>query len=117
MRRVVCSISIFALLTAACASSTLIHSIPPGAKVYVDGQYLGRAPVTQKDTAPLGTAKTVPLKLEGYKDRVGTIRKEELKIGPLIGGLFALVPLLWVTGYPDQYTFELERSEAPVRDR
>ena len=115
MKKAVCVVSIFALLTAGCASSTLINSNPPGAKVYVDGQYLGQAPVTQKDTALLGSSKTVTLKRAGYKTKIGTIRKEELKIGPLIAGLLVYVPLLWVTGYPSQYTFELERDDDQAR--
>ena len=115
MKQLVCVVAIFALLSVGCASSTMINSIPPGAKVYVDGLYLGRSPVTQKDTALLGSSKTVILKLEGYSDRIGTIRKEELKVGPLIGGILVLVPLLWVTGYPSQYTFELDQAQ--VRDQ
>jgi len=117
MKQVVCVALIFALTSAGCASSTVISSIPPGAKVYVDGQYLGRAPVTQKDTALLGSTKTVILKLKDHSPTVGAIRKEELKVGPLIGGIFLLIPLLWVTGYPSQYIFELESDtveEPPV---
>ena len=115
MKQVVSVVAIVVLLSTGCASSTMINSIPPGAKVYIDGQYLGRSPVTQKDTALLGSSKTVTLKLKGYSDRVGTIRKDELKVGPLIGGLFVLVPFLWVTGYPSQYTFELDQAQ--VRDQ
>ncbi len=98
----------FSVLLSGCASSTLINSIPPGAKVYVDGQYLGHAPVKQKDAAILGSFKDVVLKKDGYRDQSGTIRKDEIRFLPLIAGIWLIIPWLWVTGYPDQYTFELE---------
>lgn len=50
------------------------------------------------------------LKHDGYRDQVGTIRKDELKIMPLVAGLIVLVPLLWVTGYPAEYYFILEKE-------
>jgi hypothetical protein len=52
----------------------------------------------------------VLLKREGYRDQVGTIRKEELKILPLVAGLIVIIPLLWVTGYQDEYHFILEKE-------
>jgi hypothetical protein len=76
--------------------------------VYIDGRYVGETPVTQKDSAVLGSSKTVVLKKDGYRDQLGTIRKEELAVGPLVAGIFFTIPLLWVLGYPDQYVFELE---------
>ena len=83
--KAVCMVLIVAFVVTGCASSTLIRSVPPGAKVYVDGQYLGQSPVTHRDSAPLWTTKTVTLKLDGYGDQSGTIRKENLRVGPLIG--------------------------------
>ncbi len=95
------------LILQACVSSTLITSSPTGARVYIDGQRLGKAPATQRDTAVAGTARTVVLKLDGYHDAVGTIRKEETNAFRVISCVF-LVPCLWVLQYPDQYVFELE---------
>jgi len=95
------------LLLQACASSTLITSMPEGAVVYVDGQRLGEAPVTVKDTALAGAAKTVVLKRDGYHNATGTIRKEETNAGRIVSCIL-VIPCLWVLGYPDQYVFELE---------
>ena len=108
LRMATASYLVLATLVQGCASSTMITSIPDGAKVYVDGQLIGRAPVTQKDTAILGIAKTVMLKLDGYRTTTGTIRKEELDPGALVAGLLVIIPLLWITRYPSQYLFELE---------
>jgi len=112
VRRVVSVLLSSSLLLSGCASATLINSVPPGAKVYIDGQYLGQAPVTQKDTAILGSSKGVVLKKEGYRDCSGTIRKDEIQAGPLVAGLMVYIPLLWMMGYPAQYTFELEKLSA-----
>jgi hypothetical protein len=92
-----------------CSSSTMIKSIPPGAKLYLDGQYKGETPCTHSDSKILMTSKTVILKKEGYKDFTSTITKEEARIGPIIGGIFVLVPLLWMLGYPSEYAFEMEK--------
>ena len=107
--RTISVILIATIFLQGCASSTMIRSIPDGAKVYVDGQYRGRAPVIQKDTAFSGSAKNVALKLDGYATKTGTIRKEETDVIRLVAGIFLLLPLLWMMKYPDQYIFELER--------
>jgi hypothetical protein len=92
-----------------CSSSTLIKSNPPGAKLYVDGQYKCETPCTHSDTAASGAMKTIVLKKEGYKDQTGLIKKEETMVGPIIGGLFFLFPFIWMLGYPSEYTFEMEK--------
>ena len=99
-----------------CASSTVIRSVPPGARVYVNGHYLGEAPVTQTDKAVLLSSKTVVLKKEGYRDQTGTITKG-LAIVPLLTALLCVVPLLWALGHPDEYVFDLEPipAEQPPR--
>ena len=94
-----------------CASSTLIKSNPPGAKLYLDGQDLGETPYTYSDKAAAGTMRTVKLKKEGYKDFNGTIKREKLSVGALIGGIFLLVPLIWILEYPPEYNFEMEKTE------
>jgi hypothetical protein len=109
MKRTLAMITLIPFL-AACASATTIRSDPSGAKVYLDGQYIGETPVVHEDMDIAGTNKKVVLKHDGYRDQVGTIRKEDLKILPLITGLFVVVPLLWVTGYQEEYHFILERE-------
>ena len=92
-----------------CASSTLIKSNPPGAKLYLDGQVQGETPYTYSDKAVAGTMRTVTLKKEGYKDFNGTIKRGQLSVGALIGGIFLLIPLIWILEYPPQYNFEMEK--------
>jgi len=94
-----------------CASSTLIKSNPPGAKLYLNGQDLGETPYTYSDRAAAGTMRTVTLKKEGYKDFNGTIKREQLSVGALIGGIFLLIPFIWILEYPPQYNFEMEKIQ------
>jgi len=93
---------------AGCSSTTTISSRPSGAIVYVDGVRKGPAPVRHSDSAPLGAVKQVRLEKEGYRPLTTVIRKDELQIGPLIGGILVLVPFIWLMGYPPQCEFELE---------
>jgi len=110
MKRVL-AVAILIPFVTACASATTIRSFPSGAKVYLNGEYVGETPVVHEDMEIAGSSKKVKLTHDGYHDQVGTIRKEELKIMPLVVGLFIVVPLLWVTGYPDEYRFTLEKKE------
>ena len=92
-----------------CSSSTTIHSEPAGARLYVDGQYIGETPARYSDTSIVGTSHSVRLTQEGYKDIVGRFsRNGDLNVGALIGGIFVFVPFLWVLDYEDSYHFQLE---------
>lgn len=92
-----------------CASTTLIKSNPPGAKLQVDGKVVGETPHFYTDKAVSGTVKTVTLKKEGYKDLNGYIEREKLSVPALIGGILLLVPFVWVLEYPSRYHFEMEK--------
>lgn len=92
-----------------CASATVIKSNPPEAKLHLDGQFKGETPYTYSDRAAAGTMRTVTLKKEGYKVFTGHIKRETLSVGALIGGIFLLIPLIWVLEYPPEYTFEMEK--------
>jgi hypothetical protein len=109
MKRTLAMLTLIPFLVA-CASATTIRSSPSGAKVFLEGQYIGDTPVVHEDMDIAGSNKKVVLKHDGYRDQVGTIRKEEFKIFPLVAGLIVLIPLLWVTGYPEEYHFILEKE-------
>jgi len=94
-----------------CASATVIKSNPPGAKLYLDGQFKGETPYTYSDRAAAGTMRTVTLKKEGYKDFTGHIKREELSVGALIGAILVLIPIIWILEYPPEYTFEMEKQK------
>ena len=79
---------VFLLGCLGCASSTFIKSIPPGAKLYIDGQVKGETPYTYTDRSIAGTWRNLTLKKEGYKDFSGHIKRDELSVVALVGGIF-----------------------------
>ncbi len=97
-------------LLGGCASTILLESEPPGARVVVDGAYLGRTPVRYTDTAPVGTVHRVDLYLQGYDDLHGSFaRNGPINPGAVCGGLVCLVPLAWVQDYPRSRRFLMRR--------
>jgi hypothetical protein len=110
MKKLIALMTVFFFLFG-CASATVIKSNPPGAKLYLDGQLKGETPYTYADRAAAGTMRTVTLKKEGYKDFTGHIKREELSVPALIGGILILIPLIWVLEYPPEYTFEMEKPK------
>ncbi len=100
---------VFLLGCLGCASSTVIKSIPPGAKLYIDGQVKGETPYTHTDRSIAGTWRNLTLKKEGYKDFSGHIKRDELSVLALIGGIFLVVPFLWIFEYQPEYTFEMDK--------
>ncbi len=108
MKRLIALSTVFFLLFG-CASTTLIKSNPPGARLQVDGQPVGETPYFYTDKAIAGTVRTVTLKKEGYKDANGLISREKLSVPALIGGIFLIVPFAWILEYPSQYNFEMEK--------
>jgi hypothetical protein len=92
-----------------CASSTLIQTQPPGARVYVNGAAVGTTPYTMTDTKIVGSTTAIRLELPGYQTLDTTIsRNEELDVLPLIGGLLLLVPFLWVMKYQAGHNYQLQ---------
>jgi hypothetical protein len=77
------------LLHIGCASTTLINSVPEGAKVTIDGEYAGTTPYSYTDSKILGSPTIIELKKDGYKTKSVTIQKtDKPKIGAIIGGFF-----------------------------
>jgi uncharacterized protein YceK len=99
---------VVSLLLAGCSSTTLIQSTPSGAKVYMDGQYVGETPFTHTDTRIVGSATLIKLEKEGFKPFVTTMtRDEEVDVAAVIGGLFFAVPFLWTMKYQPFHSYEL----------
>ena len=92
-----------------CVSATKIESAPPGATLYINDEKTGVTPYAYSDKRIIGTDVRVKMKKEGYEDlEVSFSRSEEPDIGPIIGGVFTLVPFLWAMKYKPVHTYELE---------
>ena len=97
------------VLTLSCASTTMLNSVPSGAKVYIDGSLVGKTPFAYTDTKIIGATTSIQMKKEGCEDWSGVLaRSESFQIGPCIAGVFLVVPFLWVMGYNPAHTYELE---------
>ena len=97
------------LFLTGCASTTMIQSRPDNAKVYLNGEYMGTTPYAHRDTRIVSSTTYVTLEKEGYQTfNTSFSRDEELDVGALIGGIFVLVPFLWIMKYKPFRTYEMK---------
>lgn len=95
-----CCLLALSVLAASCSSSTVINSVPPGAKLYVEEEYVGKTPYQYKDKKILGSKTRLRLEKEGYDPKeVILTRNEEIDGGAIVGALFLIVPVLWIQEY------------------
>jgi hypothetical protein len=105
---------LLASVSLACTSSTVISTTPAGARVFLDGAYVGRTPYVMSDTRIVGSATSVRIEADGYEPLQATIRRdEEFSVGACIGGVFLLVPFLWIMGYRPEHTYLLRPAGTP----
>ncbi|WP_194774465.1 PEGA domain-containing protein [Pararhodonellum marinum] len=104
-------ISVFCIgliLFSSCSSTTMINSRPDGAKLYLNGEYVGETPYRHSDTKIVGSSTDVKLEKEGYETFFGGFsRDEKADAGAIIGGLFLLFPFLWTMKYKESRTYEM----------
>jgi hypothetical protein len=99
---------------AGCASSTVLQTQPPGARVSINGMLVGQTPYTMSDTKIIGSTTSVRFEYPGYAPLdVMISRNEEVDVLPLIGGIFLLVPFLWVMKYQSMHLYTLQAPGAP----
>jgi len=111
-------IIIFFVLLSSCSSFTLIDSNPPGANLYINGNFVGKTPHNYSDKKIVGSIISVRMEKEGYEPLLGYFVRDQ----KFDAGLFALsfitygIPLLWVMKYhPVQY-FELKPIETQTKN-
>mgnify|MGYP003651974539 CR=1 FL=1 len=102
-----------ALVFAGCTSSTVIRSNVPGARVFLNGEYVGNTPYTMSDTKIVGSTTQVRIEAPGYAPTVASIsRSEEFSVGACIGGVFFLVPFLWIMDYKADHFYQMAPAGA-----
>lgn len=100
------------VILSGCSSSTLIHSEPPGATIYIDGEEVGETPYRYSDEDIFFTKHDVKLEKEGYQDFYSSFRRdEEINIPIAIGGFFVWPIWLWVFDYDYSRTYVLKPLE------
>ena len=107
LMRIACAL-IAGILLPGCASTTMIHSSPEGAKLYVDGEMRGNTPFAYSDQKIVGSSTHLRLVKDGYQEaNVLLQRNEEFSVGACIGGVLVLFPFLWIMSYKADHTYEL----------
>ena len=91
-----------------CASSTVIKTMPSGAKVKKDGEIIGTTPYEFWDREHSDYTATYVLSKHGYKDKEVTIKKDVLFVHRII--VPPIIGLPWLYGYNPSYFYELEKS-------
>ncbi|MBE0668166.1 MAG: PEGA domain-containing protein, partial [Bacteroidales bacterium] len=110
------SLLIIAILASGCASTTVLHTTPADADVYVQSQRLGKTPYTYSDRKIIGASTLVTFKKDGYEAYNTTIRKnKKLNVGALISGLLFIYPLFWVMGYDKAYSYDLDEIDISIQ--
>ena len=99
---------IVSLLLLGCSSTTVFRSDPSGAKVYINGESVGKTPYTYSDTKIMFSNNTVRLEKKGYETFYTSFTRDEaVNVGAIIGGFFTLVPFLWAMEYNPTHNYEL----------
>lgn len=92
-----------------CASSTVLQTQPPGARVTINGIVVGQTPYRMTDTKTIFSSTPVRFEYPGYAPLDVLIpRTEELDPLPFIAGFFCLIPWLWAGKYQDAHTYQLQ---------
>ena len=108
---------IAAAAASGCASSTVLQSQPPGARVFLNGVPVGTTPYAMTDTNIIGTATQVRLEYPGYQPFNAIIaRNEQLDPVALVVGIFVFPVLLWVMGYQPTHIFAMQPGGPPPAD-
>jgi hypothetical protein len=94
---------------AGCASSTVLQTQPPGARVSINGIPMGTTPYTLTDTNIVTTTTHLLFEYPGYQPLDTLIsRDEEVDPAPLIVGIIVWPLLLWVLKYHPSQLFVLQ---------
>ena len=91
-----------------CTSTTMIHTLPEGARVYMNDEFRGVTPYRHTDSAISGTVTAMTFRKEGFQDFHTTLHKNEnVHVGAVIGGILFFFPFIWTMGYNPAHNYEL----------
>lgn len=107
--RIFILVTVSILFLSGCSSMTVIQTIPPGAKIYLNDELSGETPYTLSDTKIIGTTTSIRFEKNGYQSFSTFIqRTEEFDAGPIVCGfVFTPVWWLWAMKYKPMHTYEL----------
>lgn len=96
-------------LLAGCSSSTVIRSSDPDARIFVNGEYIGTGVATYTDRKVAFSRNDVVIRKEGCVPAAHHFRRnEEPQGGAIVGAILVTIPVLWVTGYKGERSYEYD---------
>ncbi len=108
-QRAVAAAMAASLLFAGCAQTCRINTNPEGAKVYINGVYIGESPTVYKYRSGLPETYIVEIKKEGWKPLVNATIDRTLRADvSLLLLILVIVPYFFSARLEDQYLFQLE---------
>lgn len=109
MSRRTCSLVLTAVLltSAACATTTRVITVPEGAAVHVDGEYVGTTPLVYYDSSSLPKRHRLQFSLEGHRVEEFYVDRELSLIFTLMSPCAFGLPLFWAWGLPDRLVVNL----------
>lgn len=95
----------------ACSHRVSINSNPPGARTYVDNQFIGVTPTTFLERSGIGKEYQLRLEKDGYRT-YSTKEKQKLNLVYLLFSLLFTcgVGTFWSFTLEDRYDYSLERG-------
>ena len=97
------------LMTVGCASSTMIRSSDPDARIYVNGEYVGTGKAHYRDRKVSFARNEVTIRKDGCAPAEYAFRRnEDPHLGAIVGGFFLTVPFLWTLEYKDEHAYEYD---------
>ena len=121
----IAAIAAVAALSSGCYSTTEIYSKPARADVVIDQtKSLGKTPIHLEEQVWLWTSHSLTVQKDGYHSQTIKISSEGMNFAYLavcICTLGTVIPLMFVSSYPEQYVVELkpaapESAAAPMSE-
>jgi len=94
-----------------CSTTVRITSDPEGAHVLINEKSIGKTPLEVSRSDFAFETHRIKLKLEGYRTIHSELEKE-FKPGSCAGGVFVLIPFLWVYGPKQVQHYVLEKADS-----
>ena len=118
-RSLVAAALALAVTASACSHTVIIDSDPTGAEVKVNGEKLGKAPVTYTESTGWEKVFDIEATKPGFKPTRKQVKQTEwnmpITVASVLGGLFCLVPFLGLMvgrQMPDRVVVNMDKGGA-----
>lgn len=124
MLRIVCLLALGLVQLTGCSTASRFHSTPMGAKLFINGDYIGETPIVYDDAYSLPKRLHVQLQKDGYEELDMYLDKQmSYPMGAGIANPYFFAMTFWAWKLDNDYRFDLtslkkteqvEAAPAPV---